>query len=136
MTASEKVTRIFRSLSAGMTTILPTGRKIIFGGSIIKGDLDVKVGHGYYQTTNQDEINWLESLTKMDTPQVWEEVATGVVEPTEQPVPANVAAGSPAEAAVITAEINKQASTAAEAIGKVDSRVAALMNKAAAAAGR
>lgn len=77
-----KAGRIFHALSAGSTTIMPDGTVIRFGGQVEKQDHGVKVGKGTYIATDKKEISWLESCSKMSSPQIWEEVASDVADDT------------------------------------------------------
>lgn len=117
------MSRTFHNLSAGSTTILPSGKVIRFGGKVEQGEGTTKVGTGTYTTSQEDEIAWLESLCKMPSPQVWEEKVEEDVQ-----VPAKVAAGTPADATKTAGEIKERAEVAVnpkvvqlmEKLGKID----------------
>lgn len=65
-------TRIFHHPTAGSTTIMPTGQVIAFAGPIIGEGEKRVVGEGHYETSDPDEIKWLESVAKMRGNQVTE----------------------------------------------------------------
>jgi len=58
---------------AGANTILPDGKKLIFGGKTgraIPGGGWLHGGFGYYTTDLPEEIEWLEALCKAPTSQI------------------------------------------------------------------
>jgi hypothetical protein len=67
------MSRTFHNLSAGSTTIMPSGKVIRFGGKVQQVEGGTKVGVGTITTDNAEEIEWLDHLCKLPTPQVWEE---------------------------------------------------------------
>lgn len=116
---------IFHHMSAGATTIMPSGVVLRFGGSVVVGDHATKVGTGTYVTDNEDEIAWLRSVCKQPTPQIWEEVPTEVVNETP---PAQIVTGVVAAQAAVTGEIEK---TAVQAVNPAVAAALAKMEQAA-----
>lgn len=105
-----QASRIFGNLSAGSTTYMPDGKMLRFVGKIERTDFDVKVGHGYYETSDPKEIEWLVSLcNQKPNPMVWEVIPENLL---ADEVPANVDAGVP-NAMRLAAD--DQANTAAQA---------------------
>ncbi len=109
--------RTFRNLTAGSTAIMSDGKVIKFGGRIQKVEGGTVVGHGTYTTNIPEEIEFLLGLTKMASPQVWEEIPDAVEE-----VPAAV---------VVTAEKKVvEADLADKAVVSTNPAVTALLAKA------
>jgi hypothetical protein len=115
MSGEQKIGNTYHVLSAGMTTIMPNGNVIAFGGPVRKGEGFTSVGQGTYTTADPDEQAWLDGLCKMKTPQVWKEE---LKEETVMEVPAAVASGVVAETVAVVGEIVDKTATSAVADAK------------------
>ena len=92
-TGTQMTSRTFMHLTAGSTTIMPSGKIITFGGK--------KGGHGVYETADAAEIAWLESLAKQrlgQTMEVSAEAGAATPMPVVDPTIAAAAADAAANA--------------------------------------
>lgn len=70
--------RTFVHQVAGGTTIMPDGKRLVFGGKHGLTSLGQVSGFGYYLTDLPAEIEWLEGICKFPTSQITELVADPV----------------------------------------------------------
>lgn len=103
--------RTFVHLVAGANTILPTGKKLVFGGK--------PGGLGYYVTADRDEIEWLADLASANSSQITEEIDNRVVT-------------KPRDPAILQAQLDANANsermlnpTTASAVDNIQAHIAA-----------
>jgi hypothetical protein len=106
--------RTFVHQVAGANTIMPTGKKLVFGGRRGLASLGQTSGLGYYVTDLPEEITWLENICKYTSSQVTELVDEKVVPKKADPAIAMAVA----DAAHNTEQVfNPQVSAAVDNLG-------------------
>ena len=106
--------RTFVHQVAGANTIMPDGKKLVFGGRRGLASLGQTSGLGYYVTDLPEEITWLENICKHTSSQVTELVGERVVTKKADPAIAMAVA----DAAHNTEQVfNPQVSAAVDNLG-------------------
>jgi hypothetical protein len=106
--------RTFVHQVAGANTIMPDGKKLVFGGRRGLASLGQTSGLGYYVTDLPEEITWLENICKNTSSQVTELVGEKVVPKRADPTIAMAVA----DAAHNTEQVfNPQVSAAVDGLG-------------------
>ena len=106
--------RTFKALTAGSNVIMPTGKKLVFGGPV--------GGHGAYVTNKAIEIAFLQEMVQNANGQIWEEASPekeAVIIATSPVVTDTETAASDVKDLAVKA-VNPRLEAMAAALGSID----------------